>query len=154
MAKKRKTTVGWFLKKYELNNSAAVLQTTELAQMSFPGFIYKEKVCSPLEKRFQSTSTVVEGHTRWQAGDPWGLMCSDDISRCFWDARYGFEFYFFIFNIYLAAPGLSCSTRDLVPWPGIEPGSPALGARSLNLWTTREVPRLWILNSDASLNLS
>ena len=31
-------------------------------------------------------------------------------------------------NIYLAMPGLSCSMWDLVPWPGIEPGSPALGA--------------------------
>ena len=29
---------------------------------------------------------------------------------------------------------------DLVPWPGIEPGSPALGAQSLSHWTTREVP--------------
>ena len=32
-----------------------------------------------------------------------------------------------------------CSTGDLVPWPGIEPGSPALGAWSLGHWTTREV---------------
>ena len=30
--------------------------------------------------------------------------------------------------------------RDLVPWPWIEPGPPALGAWSLNHWTTREVP--------------
>ena len=29
--------------------------------------------------------------------------------------------------------------RDLVPWLGIDPGSPALGAQSLNCWTTREV---------------
>ena len=35
---------------------------------------------------------------------------------------------------------LSCSMWDLVPWPGIEPGSPALGAQSLSHWTTREVP--------------
>ena len=49
--------------------------------------------------------------------------------------------------IYLAAPGLlcgiqalSCSMWDLVPWAGIEPGLPALGAQSLNRWTTREVP--------------
>ena len=34
----------------------------------------------------------------------------------------------------------SCSMRDVVPWPGIEPGSPALGAWTLNHWTTREVP--------------
>ena len=28
---------------------------------------------------------------------------------------------------------------DLVPWPGIKPGSPAWGAQSLSHWTTREV---------------
>ena len=28
----------------------------------------------------------------------------------------------------------------LVPWPGIEPMPPALGAWSLNHWTAREVP--------------
>ena len=51
--------------------------------------------------------------------------------------------------IYLAAMGLSCRTRifdlhcrlrDLVPWPGIEPEAPGLGAQSLSHWTTREVP--------------
>ena len=35
---------------------------------------------------------------------------------------------------------LSCDTWDLVPWPGIEPRSPALGAWSLSHWA-REVPR-------------
>ena len=30
---------------------------------------------------------------------------------------------------------------DLVPQPGIKPGAPALGARSLTHWTTREVPQ-------------
>ena len=40
-------------------------------------------------------------------------------------------------NIYLC---LSCSLWDLVPSPGIEPKLPALGARSLSYWTTREVP--------------
>ena len=35
----------------------------------------------------------------------------------------------------------SCSMRDLVPWPGTEPGPPALGAWSLSHWTTREVPK-------------
>ena len=61
-----------------------------------------------------------------------------------------------IFSLW-AAPGLSCGTwglrcrvqdllvaarRDLVSWPGFEPGPPALGTRSLNHWTTREVPTL------------
>ena len=58
--------------------------------------------------------------------------------------------------IYSASLGLSCVTQDLrsfwghlgsftcgmwnlVPWPGIEPGSPAPGVQSLGHWTTREV---------------
>ena len=50
-------------------------------------------------------------------------------------------------NIYLVAPGLSCwceflvsACVDLVGWSGIESRHPALGARSLSHWTTREVP--------------
>ena len=34
---------------------------------------------------------------------------------------------------------LSCGMWGLVPWPGIKPGPPALGVRSLSHWTTREV---------------
>ena len=36
---------------------------------------------------------------------------------------------------------LSCGMWDLVPWSGIKHWPPALGARSLSHWTTREVPR-------------
>ena len=32
----------------------------------------------------------------------------------------------------------------LVLQPGMEPGPPALGAQSLSLWTTREVPKIFI----------
>ena len=35
---------------------------------------------------------------------------------------------------------LSCSMWDPVPWPGIKPEFPALGAWSLSHWTTSEVP--------------
>ena len=41
---------------------------------------------------------------------------------------------------------LSCGMWDLVPWPGIKPGPPALGAWSLSHWTTREVPAFFLLN--------
>ena len=47
----------------------------------------------------------------------------------------------------MAASGFGCSMQtarcgvwDLVPWPGIEPRPPALGAWSLSRCTTREVP--------------
>jgi len=37
----------------------------------------------------------------------------------------------------------SCSLWDLVPWPGLESAPPALEARSLSHWTTREVLALF-----------
>ena len=40
---------------------------------------------------------------------------------------------------------LSCGIWDLVPWPGIKPKPPALGARSLSHWTTREVLDMTII---------
>ena len=43
------------------------------------------------------------------------------------------------FFIYLAAPVLSCPMWDVVPWPGIEPRSPALGVQSPSHWTTTKV---------------
>ena len=47
---------------------------------------------------------------------------------------------------------LSCSKWDLVPWPGIEPMSPALGAWILSHWTTRKVPItnfwLWLVTEN------
>ena len=48
--------------------------------------------------------------------------------------------FFFNYYFYLAELGLSCSMWDLVPWPGIEPGPPALGAQRLRPQTTREIP--------------
>ena len=57
------------------------------------------------------------------------------------------ELIFLFKKIYLAVPGLSCGTRilhysmqDLVPWPGVEPGLPALTMQSLDHWITREIP--------------
>ena len=51
------------------------------------------------------------------------------------------NFYFKIF-ISLTALGLSCSMWDLVPWPGIKSGPPALGTQNLSHWKTRKVPSL------------
>ena len=56
------------------------------------------------------------------------------------DIFYRYFFFFLILFIYLAALGLSCGMWDLAPWPGIEPGPPAVGAQRLSHWTTREVP--------------
>ena len=43
---------------------------------------------------------------------------------------------------------LSCGIGDIVPWPGIEPRSSALGAQKLSLWSTREVPGLPYISTD------
>ena len=57
----------------------------------------------------------------------------------------------------LTVPGLSCAAWDLwsscgtwglVPWPRVEPRRSALGAQSLSLWTTREVPVLFSVASN------
>ena len=77
-------------------------------------------------------------------------------------------FYWIVSSFILAAPGLSwpaldplstgnlwsslqhaasfnCSIWDLVPWPGIKPWPPALGAQSLSHWATREVPNFGLI---------
>ena len=53
-----------------------------------------------------------------------------------------FNLFTWLFWVLVAACKLGCGMWDLVPWPGIEPGPSALGARNLNHWTTREVPLL------------
>ena len=50
--------------------------------------------------------------------------------------------FFFLNFTFLLAPGLGCIMWDLVPWAGIKPRPPALGAQSLSYWTTREVCRV------------
>ena len=62
---------------------------------------------------------------------------------------------FIIFNKYLfGCAGLGCGMWDLVPWPGIEPRPPALGAQSLKHWTTREVPICVLKNSFPAVFMS
>ena len=52
----------------------------------------------------------------------------------------------FIFIYLFGCVSLGCSMWDLVPWPGIKPGPPALEAWTLGFCTTREVPKGRILN--------
>ena len=57
--------------------------------------------------------------------------------------------FFFFFNLAMldlsfSTQDLSCSMWGLVPQPGIEPRPPALGAQSLNHWTTKEVTGLYL----------
>ena len=69
-----------------------------------------------------------------------------------------FIFWLIYISIYLAAPGLSCSMRDLfivactisslwdpVPQPGIKPMPPVWGTWNSSHGITREVPGFWFL---------
>ena len=55
--------------------------------------------------------------------------------------------------MFVVARGLSRSLAygTLVPQPGVEPASPALGRQILDPWTTREVPYFKYINSMLSL---
>ena len=73
-----------------------------------------------------------------------GLLKPDDTTA---PDNYHFpSFFFFLIFIYLAVLGLSCGMWDPVPWSGVEPRPPALGARSLSHWTAREVPAVFFIN--------
>ena len=67
-------------------------------------------------------------------------LCKD---QAFPSPSFFFLIYFYLFiwlcQVFVVACELSCSMWNLVPWPGIEPRPPALGAQSLGHWTTREV---------------
>ena len=54
------------------------------------------------------------------------------------------RFIYFLIFIYLTASSLSFSMWDLVLWPEIKPGHPALGTCSLSQRTAREVSGLFI----------
>ena len=45
-----------------------------------------------------------------------------------------------IFDLCCSMQDHSCGMWDLVPWPEIQPGPPALGVQSLSRWTIRDVP--------------
>ena len=70
--------------------------------------------------------------------DQWWVYC---ITSVFWDMSMSI-FYLVLSGLHSGMQTLSWGTWDVAPWPGIEPGPPALGAQSLNQWITREVPTL------------
>ena len=55
----------------------------------------------------------------------------------------GWRLYFILDSWFFSFFGFA-ACRILVPWPGIEPLSPALEVQSLNHWTAREIPEgIW-----------
>ena len=61
-----------------------------------------------------------------------------------------------LFSLVVAWRIFSCSMQGqawggLIPWPGIEPGPPVLGALSLSHWTTREVPAVVFIKGKKQL---
>ena len=55
-----------------------------------------------------------------------------------WPVNFVPTFQFFLIFLFLWLHHVAC--RILVPWPGVEPGHPAVEAQSPHLWTTRELP--------------
>ena len=83
--------------------------------------------------------TVYTSPGLWQA-----LKNSSRTQNRTWHREHTLGFYFILFHFMPcpAMPHTACGI--LVPYPGIEPMPPALEARSLNHWTTGEVPSiLW-----------
>ena len=66
----------------------------------------------------------------WSKSINWYNLCRGQSNNMF----------YYFSNIYLfGCTRFSCSMWDLVPWPGIKLGHPALRAWSLSHWATREV---------------
>ena len=61
-----------------------------------------------------------------------------------------YHYHYELINTFGTALGLSCGMWDLVPWPEIQPGSPALRMKSLSRWTTWEIPTDIIIIVNAS----
>ena len=100
-------------------------------------FVEKNHFCTNLPLWFvECRLTLDMWLTFWTSSSILLIYLSDCALFLFWNLMVFFKKYLFI---YLTALDLSCSIWDLVPWPGIEPRIPALGALSLRLWTTMEI---------------
>ena len=112
--------------------------------------------CDPVESFKMRRNTSFSSALRWLTV-PQGLFAvwppHEGFVHVLENHQILFKKYFFT---YLAVLGLSCGTRnlycstqdlfscgvcDIVPWPGVIPGPPALGLWSLSHWTTGEVPK-------------
>ena len=93
-----------------------------------------------VDTRWEEASwTTSLGGVEMSAGSQWGgprEEASDSVGQ----EAYPFLTVF----IHLVMPGLICSMCGLVPWAGIEPGPPALGAQNLSHWHQWS-PRRFIL---------
>ena len=77
-----------------------------------------------------------------------GLLMRFYIHFYFYYFKFVFKIFIWLHRVLVAAHRmfscgmqiLSCGLCNLVPWPRVRPGRPALGVQSLSCWTTREVP--------------
>ena len=83
------------------------------------------------------------GYTVSGAGasvSPFARQSYKTILFLFWGAVLGFSCSLQDLQSSLWHSGcFSCGIWNLVPWPGIKPGLPALGVQNLSLWATRKV---------------
>ena len=88
-----------------------------------------------------TTATMIVDAPRWHKmliiGKPVGVRLREYMEPCAFCSVF---LSFFRVSLLLLFWSHCVVCRILVPQPGIQPVSPAVGARSPNYWTTREVP--------------
>ena len=104
-----------------------------------------------LEKEMATHSSVLAKRILWTE-EPAGLLSRGVAkeSEMTWQLNNIIPFlnlniYLFIWLSRIFSCGvrtLSCYMWNLDPWPGMEPGPPALGVWHLSHWTTRDVPNI------------
>ena len=82
-----------------------------------------------------------------QNRDTSSQQLANQIELTYWTVYY-LNFLFYFLNFFFWPCPTACGI--LLPWPGIEPTTPAVEAQSLNHWTAREVPKLLILDLQKS----
>ena len=74
-----------------------------------------------------------------------GLELTSDHYHLRWLSFFLNYLFILLCQVLVAARGIlgrCCGMQYLIPWSGIEPRPPALGAQNLSLWTRREVPEV------------
>ena len=80
-----------------------------------------------------------------------GVMHHESIFLSLSLSSFSVSLFLNIYFYFLAVLGLSCGLQDLVPWLGLEPRPPALGAWRLSHWTTRKAFLSLSLNFSKSI---
>ena len=95
------------------------------------------QVCQP---GLKNESATEKWHLSWMEGalQSFVNLCKSYFFSFFLPSFFPLSLLPFFLSCQILVAGFSCGIRDLVPWPGIKPRLPALGAWRLSHWITRE----------------